>query len=221
MGSLLSFLGRPVGDGNSCDMFITTVSDDQAQFANPVIKQDFPDPNCIRINDTFYAFATNFGELQGVKGHIQSATSKDLVHWNLRPDALPNLPSWARPGKTWAPDITHVQADGIDAYVMYFVAWDEQTDLQGLAVATSMNPEGPYKCTAARPFMMQVTASYDEHPNLFACICMQMCMCIPVYVPLHRAMTAWYATCPVKSGLCKVSRPSMSACLTGSVLFKT
>lgn len=137
-------------------MFITTVPDRTEQYANPVINQDFPDPNCIKIKDTFFAFATNFGEFEADKSHIQIATSTDLVDWSLRPDALPDLPVWARPGRTWAPNITRVQTDSGDMYVLYFVAWDVQTDLQGLAVAISKNPEGPYRCTALRPFILQV-----------------------------------------------------------------
>ena len=75
----------------------------------------------------------------------------------IQPDALPELPSWARAGRTWAPNITHVQEKGISSFVLYFVAWDVESDLQAIGIATSKNPEGPYKCDAARPFILQVT----------------------------------------------------------------
>ena len=156
MGGVASFFRKSSYSRDSTSMFITAVPDRTSQFANPVINQDFPDPNCIKIKDTYFALATNFGEFEADKSHIQIATSTDLVHWSLRPDALPDLPTWARPGRTWAPNITHVQTDSDSIYVLYFVAWDIQTDLQGLAVATSKNPEGPYQCTASRPFILQV-----------------------------------------------------------------
>ena len=124
----------------------------QSVYANPV---DFPDPNCIKVQDTYYAFATNFGELQASSSHVQVAASEDLVHWRLLPDALPNLPSWAKPGKTWAPNVTHIQSKA-DSFVLFFVAWDIASDLQALGMATSKNPEGPYECSAATPFYLQV-----------------------------------------------------------------
>ena len=54
-----------------------------ATFTNPVINSDFPDPNCIKVKDTFYAFATNFGELSATSSHIQLATSTDLVNFKV------------------------------------------------------------------------------------------------------------------------------------------
>lgn len=73
-------------DQGPTDQLATTTS---ATFTNPVVNQDFPDPNCIKVEDTWYAFATNFGELQATTSHIQLATSKDLVNWKvLEPDDL-------------------------------------------------------------------------------------------------------------------------------------
>ena len=120
-------------------------------YTNPVINQDFPDPNCIKVKDTYYAFATNFGELSATTSRIQVATSTDLVHWNLQPDAFPELPPWARQGRTWAPNVTCVH----DMFVLYCALWDVESDLEGLCVATSKNPEGPYECSAPKPFMLQ------------------------------------------------------------------
>lgn len=142
---------------DTCALKLCGHSQTGATYRNPVINQDFPDPNCSKVNEKYYAFATNFGELEAKESHIQVATSVDLVHWQLQSDALPNLPPWARTGKTWAPNVTHIKNGTTDRYVLYFVARDIKTDLQALGVATSKNPEGPYECTAPTPFMLQVT----------------------------------------------------------------
>ncbi len=125
-------------------------------YANPVIDSDFPDPNCIKVADTFYVFATNFGEMHATSSHIQLATSKDLVNYHLQPDVLPQLPTWAKLGRTWAPNVTHVTNDGSSTFVLYFVAWDGETDRQAIGIATVKTAEGPYVSSAPRPFILQV-----------------------------------------------------------------
>ena len=75
----------------------------------------------------------------------------------IQPDALHELPTWAKEGRTWAPNITHIQENSSSTFVLFFVAWDGESDLQAIGIATSKNPEGPYKCDAARPFILQVT----------------------------------------------------------------
>lgn len=125
-------------------------------YSNPVINSDFPDPNCVKVADTFFVFATNFGEMQAKRSHIQLATSTDLVKYQLQPDALPRLPTWAKPGRTWAPNVTCVHNNNGSLFVLYFVAWDAESDRQAIGVATSKRPEGPYESNAPRPFILQV-----------------------------------------------------------------
>jgi len=84
----------------------------------PVIDQDFRDPDLLLVEGTYYAYAT-----QRVDGshNVQLATSTDLSTWEVaEQDVLPTLPAWATSGRTWAPDVTAV-AKG---YVMYVTAWD-------------------------------------------------------------------------------------------------
>lgn len=138
-------------------------------YSNPVIDSDFPDLNCIRAEDTYYVFATN---PSGMQSHIQVATSRDLVHYQLLPDALPNLPRWAKPGRTWAPNVTHIQNSKGSTYVLYFVAWDIETDRQAIGLATSKNPEGPYQSTDSKPLIAQVNALL----TLTECLPAQTCV---------------------------------------------
>lgn len=121
-----------------------TVPRQGADYANPVLDADFPDPTVIRAPDGFYyAYATQ-SEPAGKMVNIQVARSPDLVHWDYLGDALPGKPSWASTTQDfWAP---HVQRDGA-RYVMYFSAKPDDADDQHglcLAVAVASSPAGPF-----------------------------------------------------------------------------
>src|SRR5688500_4833049 len=66
-------------------------------FINPVLDQDFPDPDILKVGDVYYAYATN-----GNDTNIQAVRSTDLVHWQVLEDALPELPDWAVQEFGWA-----------------------------------------------------------------------------------------------------------------------
>ncbi|HEX2034384.1 MAG TPA: glycoside hydrolase family 43 protein [Chloroflexota bacterium] len=118
-----------------------------AQFANPVIDRDFPDPDSLRVGDVYYAYATN---TRGA--NVQLARSKDLVRWERLGDALPTLPPWSRPGFTWAPEVT---AAG-EGYVMYFTARHAASGRQCIGAATSATPLGPFAPRGEEPLVCQL-----------------------------------------------------------------
>ena len=173
----------------------TCCSPSTSTYSNPVINQDFPDPNCIKVADTFYVFATNFGEMEASRSHVQLATTNDLVTYQLQPDALPKLPSWAKTGKTWAPNVTHVHTTDGSLFVLYFVARDTQSDKQAIGVATSKNPEGPYQSHDPAPVIIQVILLAEQlgAPGI-TCKAAKparqtssvICICICCPVPTHR-----------------------------------
>ena len=140
-------------------------------YSNPVIDSDFPDPYCLQVQDTFYVFATNCGDMQS---HIQVATSQDLVHYQLQADALPTLPRWAKPGGTWAPNVTHIQDSSGSTFVLYYAAWEVDTDRQAIGLATSKNPEGPYQPTESKPLGAHVTTPHPHFDSISACALRQM-----------------------------------------------
>lgn len=110
-----------------------------AEEGQPVaaVDRDFPDPDVLVTDDRYLAFATN-----GNNRNVQVAESDDLQEWEvLSQDALPVLPSWVIPGKTWAPEVTEL-ADG--SFVMYFTATNYRPSVQCIGVATSAEAEGPY-----------------------------------------------------------------------------
>ncbi|MHA7239683.1 glycoside hydrolase family 43 protein [Arthrobacter sp. TMS1-12-1] len=110
-----------------------------AEEQNPtrVLDAEFADPDILKVDDTYYAYAT-----MGNRRNVQVATSTDLVEWEqLDDDALPELPSWIIPGKTWAPEVTEV-ADG--RFVLYFTSTNFDPTLQCIGVATATDPAGPF-----------------------------------------------------------------------------
>jgi len=110
------------------------------------IDQDFPDPDVLRVGDTYYAYATNSSS-----ENVQVATSKDLATWTvLDTDALPDLPDWAIRGKTWAPDVSEPSPGH---YVMYFAASDVDPMTQCIGVATATAPTGPFTSSATSPLV--------------------------------------------------------------------
>jgi arabinan endo-1,5-alpha-L-arabinosidase len=118
----------------------------QANYSNPVLDTDFPDPAVLRAADGFYyAYATQ-GEKDGAMHNIQVARSGDLVRWDRLGDALPAKPGWASGTQDfWAP---HVAQHG-GRYFLYYSAKPDAAltdNSRGLclAVATASRPEGPF-----------------------------------------------------------------------------
>jgi beta-xylosidase len=71
--------------------------------------------------------------------------SPDLETFTLLGDALPVLPAWARPGRTWAPEVIA----GEHGYLLYFVARERRTQLQVIGVACAEQPGGPFVAASA------------------------------------------------------------------------
>jgi beta-xylosidase len=125
----------------------------QATFTNPVYGGDFPDPFVLKVGDTYYAYATN-----GAGKQVQTLTSKDLVHWQPGPDALPRVGSWTFNGETWAPEVLK-RSD--DSFVLYYTA----TKCIGRAVASE--PLGPFVDRAKKSLVCQSTLGGSIDPSPF------------------------------------------------------
>lgn len=138
-----------------------TPSPGPGEFVNPVIDRDFPDPDLLKVGDTYYAYATN-----AAGDNIQAAKSTDLVTWERIRDPLPVLPLWVRGGFTWAPEVT-TTADG-SGYVMYFTARDLESDKQCIGVATSDSPEGPFTDSSEQAFICQLDQGGSIDASSFA-----------------------------------------------------
>lgn len=105
-------------------------------WATPVIADDFPDPDVLATDDGYYAYSTE-SNLQ----NVPVAFSEDLETWEPVGDAMPDLPSWIIPGRTWAPEVTML-SDGL--YALYFTAHSFDPSAQCIGVATATDPAGPF-----------------------------------------------------------------------------
>jgi beta-xylosidase len=129
-------------------------------FTNPVYREDAPDPQAFRSGDTWYLVHTNAGGR-----NVPVLTSPDLVTWTPAGDALPRLPDWADPGKTWAPEVIQLAAD---RYVMYPTVADRASGRQCVAAAVASRPAGPYVGPGSGPLICQADlgGSIDASPFL-------------------------------------------------------
>ena len=64
----------------------------RAGYTNPVIRWDFADPSVLKAdNGWYYAYSTENLTIERL-AYIQAARSRDLVNWELLPDAMPKKP---------------------------------------------------------------------------------------------------------------------------------
>ncbi|RKH64870.1 glycoside hydrolase [Corallococcus interemptor] len=120
----------------------------------PVFRANFPDPFILEHEGRYLAYATNDG------ANVQMAASTDLMNWRLlmeegasgrKHDAMPVLPTWAKEGFTWAPEVLKTDA----GYVLYFTARHTANGLQCIGAATSQDPLGPFTSEASAPLVCQ------------------------------------------------------------------
>ncbi|MEW2355406.1 family 43 glycosylhydrolase [Spirillospora sp. NPDC029432] len=104
----------------------------------PVIGSNFPDPEVLKVGSAYYGYATNDN---GRNVPVATAPSPTGPWTRTGGDALPGLPAWAEPGRTWAPDVS-VRADG--AYLLYFTAGRKGTAEQCVGAAVARTPAGPF-----------------------------------------------------------------------------
>ncbi len=109
-----------------------------ATYTNPVYNGDAPDPSVIRAEDGYYY-------LYSTAEHI--LRSPDLVNWSYVGQVFGNNPRGTIPtdgegGVFWAPCITYQNGQ----YVLYFaVSKTGGESAAWIGVATSDNPEGPFR----------------------------------------------------------------------------
>jgi beta-xylosidase len=133
---------------------MTTAATGGATFQNPVLQQDFPDPDILQVGDTYYAYATN-----SAGKNVQVARSTDLVQWTVLSDAMPALAPWVDIGNAsvWAPGVVQIGSQ----FVMYYTARDSASGRQCIGVATATKPEGHYKDTNSQAMVCDVDQGGD------------------------------------------------------------
>jgi hypothetical protein len=123
---------------------------------------DFPDPDVLLVQGTYYAYATNSAE-----GNIQIIDSTDLQHWTSVGNALPQLPSWAKPNGTWAPSVLPIGGK----YQMYYAAVvagpGPGSGEDCISVATATQPQGPFVDSSTAPLVCQTNLDGSIDPDAF------------------------------------------------------
>jgi len=126
--------------------------------SSPVYDGDFPDPFVLPVGGGYYAYGTQTGNL-----NVQVMESPDLARWEHRGDALPKLPGWAAPGRTWAPAL--LVRDG--SPVLYYAVHHEAAGRQCISVATADDPAGPFVDRSAGPLIFQAERGGSIDPSPF------------------------------------------------------
>ncbi len=123
---------------------------------------DFPDPFILRVDSSYYAFATN-----GPAGTVQVVESSDLADWQVRGSALSSVPEWAQPGFTWAPSAIRTFDAG---FVLFYTVRDRASGKQCITRATAAHPAGPYVDSSTGPLVCQLgqAGSIDPSPYVDA-----------------------------------------------------
>jgi beta-xylosidase len=118
---------------------------------------DAPDPHINPVGSGGVLLTT---QADGM--NVPARRSVDLKYWTAPVDALPALPVWAAPGRTWAPASIFWQ----DRYVLYFAAAHAASGRQCIGVAVSTRPEGPF-LPADEPLVCQLELGGSIDPEPF------------------------------------------------------
>jgi hypothetical protein len=136
--------------------------------ADPAYPGDAADPFVLNVDGDYYAFITQVPDGAGGWVNVPVLRSSDgLGGWTAQtspPDALPQLPSWAKPGNTWAPAVART---GPSSFVMYYTATDAAMGMQAISRAASSAPGGPYADDSSAPIVFQSTLGGSIDPQPF------------------------------------------------------
>jgi beta-xylosidase len=128
--------------------------------AGAVFDGDFPDPSILLVGDRYFAYSTQSGPF-----HFQVMSSTDLTTWSAPAEALPQLPTWAEPGATWAPAASAVSGGG---YELFYAARDRALSTECIGRATSSSPAGPFVDDASEPLLCQPSLGGSIDPYVFS-----------------------------------------------------
>ncbi|MDP4149453.1 MAG: glycoside hydrolase 43 family protein [Bacteroidota bacterium] len=132
-------------------------------YTNPLIAADFPDPDVIRVGDTYYMVSTTMFVFPGVP----LLRSHDLVNWEYCSNAVPrfdfgrcyDLDSCNRYGHgQWATSLKYHQGK----FYLLFITLNE-----GGFMCTATNPEGPWKITHLPKGFYDPGLFFDDNGKIY------------------------------------------------------
>ncbi|TVZ41810.1 beta-xylosidase [Alteromonadaceae bacterium 2753L.S.0a.02] len=129
---------------NTAGEAVDKESECSATYTNPIIWEDLPDPEVIRVNDTYYYTASTFHHSPGAP----LLRSYDLVHWEYLSHSVPSLDF----DKAYDLEGGSAYVKGIWASTLQYRESNEtfywmgcMHDLGGAYVFTAKQPEGPWQ----------------------------------------------------------------------------
>ena len=140
-------------------------------FVNPIIHADFPDPDIIRVDDTYYLVTTTMYFFPGAT----ILKSKDLVNWEYCANPLQQISNsdaynlangWNHyAGGQWAPSLRY--RDG--KFYLHFVAFDhEEVQDGGGFLLTATDPEGKWEMQEMEGFYYDAGLLFDGEDTYIA-----------------------------------------------------
>ncbi len=136
-------------------------------FTNPIINADFPDPDIIRVGDTYYLATTTMFYFPGVT----ILKSKDLVNWEYCCNPLKKINdadryrligSNAYSKGQWAPSLNY--HDG-KFYINFIAFGDDSGDAGGDFLLSATDPEGAWEMTQLKGFYYDSGFLFDDGEN--------------------------------------------------------
>lgn len=126
-----------------------------------LIAGNFPDPDVVKINGKWYAYATNTSH------HLPTATAPTVDGpWTYVGDAMPGGPDhgWATDGSTWAPDV-FPNPDG--TITLTYAALNPSINKECIGVAVASSPTGPFVPQGSGPLICQSDLGGSIDANTF------------------------------------------------------
>jgi hypothetical protein len=130
-------------------------------YSNPLSPLDTPDPDVVRLGDTYYSFSTGDG-FDNI--HVTDALpcqTGTVMGGNCR------LSAWATRapanGAPWAPSMIEVGSE----FYLFYAAWDPSVAHYCIGVAESVVPTGPYVDSSAGPVVCQPSLGGSIDPDVY------------------------------------------------------
>jgi putative cell wall-binding protein len=137
--------------------------------SSPAYDDDAPDPDVIRVGNTYYSFTT--GTTWGNNLGVLTSTSPDsgwrtTTGQTYGSTALASVPAWQRTGTQWAPGVYSYGG----RWIMFYAAQAKAHEDWCLSVATADTPAGPYTDRTSAPIVCQrdLGGSIDPQPFIDA-----------------------------------------------------
>lgn len=113
-------------------------------YRNPVYEHVFPDPDVLRVGDTYYAYGTYHPwdpDTGPERELIPVLRSPNLVDWEFVGPAFAEAPDWSRYRGLWAPGVGRLGGRTL----LYYSDAEFRADDPGVGVATAPDPAGPFE----------------------------------------------------------------------------